>query len=264
MLRISCLAFCLTAPLVSAARGAIRFELPQLTVLVGVSQAAAGHFDVLVRADAGDLPKQIGSLNVDVRTTAPTVAFGAPQAAVNPLLPGTPQNFSPNAQTLRAALDAVTPQALVDGAALVRVPFQLPPGVTGVFDLTFGTFNRLFDAAAESLAISTVDVGSITVSLSPAAHGDFDVDADADGADFIIWQRTQGSTTNLAADGSGNNQVDATDMAIWRQNFAAARAIGVATPEPHALGLALIAAMVSVHHGRRRRSESPRDCGFRA
>jgi hypothetical protein len=51
-----------------------------------------------------------------------------------------------------------------------------------------------------------------------AQYGDFEQDGDVDGADFLVWQRTLG-TTNPAADATGDGAVNATDLTIWRENF---------------------------------------------
>jgi hypothetical protein len=69
--------------------------------------------------------------------------------------------------------------------------------------------------------------------------GDYDSDGDADGADFLVWQRTLGSTTVLDADGSGNGIIDAADLDKWKEAFAAnpSMSVGdlVAIPEPRTL-----------------------------
>jgi hypothetical protein len=73
--------------------------------------------------------------------------------------------------------------------------------------------------------------------------GDFDADYDVDGQDFLVWQRTVGSTSELAADSSGDGVVNAADLALWRTSFGSsappAAASATAIPEPS--GLALLA-----------------------
>jgi hypothetical protein len=52
--------------------------------------------------------------------------------------------------------------------------------------------------------------------------GDYDVDDDVDGADFLAWQRGFGSTATPAgsgADGNANGVIDAFDMGVWQANF---------------------------------------------
>ena len=62
------------------------------------------------------------------------------------------------------------------------------------------------------------DVAIVTNAATVA--GDYDSDGDADGADFLVWQRTFGSTTILDADGSGNGVIDAADLEKWKGTFA--------------------------------------------
>jgi hypothetical protein len=89
------------------------------------------------------------------------------------------------------------------------------------------------------------------------APGDYDGDDDVDGADFLIWQQGLGSTTNLAADGSGNGVVDAADLELWKTNFGPGGAAGTvgAVPEPAGLALMLVAALAAAQVGKRRRSQ---------
>jgi hypothetical protein len=61
---------------------------------------------------------------------------------------------------------------------------------------------------------------SITNSI-PEVTGDYNSDGSVTGSDFLLWQQTLASTTNLAADGSGNGVVDVDDLAIWRSAFSA-------------------------------------------
>jgi hypothetical protein len=77
------------------------------------------------------------------------------------------------------------------------------------------------------------------VTTAAAASGDYDSDGDADGADFLVWQRTLGSTTVLDADGSGNGVIDAADLDEWKAAFAGniSTSAGdlIAIPEPRTL-----------------------------
>ena len=51
--------------------------------------------------------------------------------------------------------------------------------------------------------------------------GDFNNDGKVDGADYVIWRKTLGSTTNLQADANGSLNIDAADYIHWRNNFGA-------------------------------------------
>lgn len=48
---------------------------------------------------------------------------------------------------------------------------------------------------------------------------DFNTNDVIDGADYVVWRNTLGSTTQLAADANGNGMVDPVDYQIWRQSF---------------------------------------------
>jgi hypothetical protein len=92
---------------------------------------------------------------------------------------------------------------------------------------------------------------------SAAIAGDFDVDGDVDGADFLTWQRGLGITGTATVgqgDANGDMNVNAADLAIWRQNFgpgASVAAVG-AVPEPAACLLALLSSVALGITGRRR------------
>lgn len=69
----------------------------------------------------------------------------------------------------------------------------------------------------------------------PSRPGDFDLDGDIDGIDFLAWQRglgTVGSATVFDGDANGDGNVDAADLAIWKSNYATASAVATTVPEP--------------------------------
>ncbi len=70
--------------------------------------------------------------------------------------------------------------------------------------------------------------------LSVALPGDFDLDGDVDGRDFLIWQR-----------GGSPNQLSASDLADWKGNYGpgSLRAASVAVPEP-ATGILLLLTVI--------------------
>jgi hypothetical protein len=80
--------------------------------------------------------------------------------------------------------------------------------------------------------------------LADLVSGDYDLDRDVDGADFLLWQRDFGSTTNLAADGNGDLVVDGADLDVWKTSFGpGAMAAIAAVPEPSSLALLTAAAL---------------------
>src|SRR3954447_21701738 len=52
-----------------------------------------------------------------------------------------------------------------------------------------------------------------------ALVGDFNGNDVVDAADYVVWRKTLGSTTQLAADANGNGLVDPVDNVFWRLNF---------------------------------------------
>jgi hypothetical protein len=109
-------------------------------------------------------------------------------------------------------------------------------------------------------ARGTMSYNKITFNLGPIVDvpGDFDGDTAVDGSDMLLWQKTAGSTTNLAADANNDNVVNAADLAVWRNNYGISpttRAAGGEAPEPASAALALAAfTAISLSH----RSRLPR------
>ncbi len=49
--------------------------------------------------------------------------------------------------------------------------------------------------------------------------GDYNRDSSVDAADYVVWANTQGSTTNLSADGVRNGVIDSADYSLWTANY---------------------------------------------
>jgi uncharacterized repeat protein (TIGR03803 family) len=93
----------------------------------------------------------------------------------------------------------------------------------------------------------TDDSGTIFKLTHINVPGDYDDNGIVDHADFDLWSRTFGSTTNLAADGNGDGIVDAADYTIWRDavapGAAAASVTSRSVSEPSTLLLMMMAAI---------------------
>jgi hypothetical protein len=85
--------------------------------------------------------------------------------------------------------------------------------------------------------------------FSASLQGDFDVDGDVDGADFLDWQRQVGSAVpnGTGADANGDGTVDGLDLAKWSENFGqpAAAPVAASVPEPASFALVSMAAMIA-------------------
>jgi hypothetical protein len=119
-----------------------------------------------------------------------------------------------------------------------------------------GSGNGLLGPAAKRTGEREFYFNNLRIDAAAEAQsGDYDEDGDADGADFLLWQQTIGSTTLLAADGNGNGLVEGGDLEVWRSTFGAASttaSAAQAVPEP--IGVWFMAtAPVLISAGRRRR-----------
>jgi ELWxxDGT repeat protein len=78
---------------------------------------------------------------------------------------------------------------------------------------------RLFFQATD---LRGVELWSMPLPPTPQSPGDFDGDADIDGADFLVWQRTLGAAASphgSGADANRDGAVDASDLEQWRDAF---------------------------------------------
>jgi hypothetical protein len=85
----------------------------------------------------------------------------------------------------------------------------------------------------DDLALNGViyDIGGPATS-QPAHPGDFDLDGDVDGADFVAWQTNfpkASGATRSQGDADGDADVDGADFVVWQTNFPF-------TPSPASIG----------------------------
>ena len=106
------------------------------------------------------------------------------------------------------------------------------------------------------LSFTLIDNIKVTAIAAPVEDADFDNDSDVDGGDFLIWQRGLGAGTNATGDANGDNQVNATDLAIWKTKFGMPAAAAVPEPAAVVLALGAAAAMVVAAKSRRRCSNA--------
>jgi hypothetical protein len=143
--------------------------------------------------------------------------------------------------------------ALSASRTLLLIDNQTTESVTGFFERS--TSGDLYEEGEQILG--TGFNGSVSISYlggtgndvvlnliaGAAASADFNGDGVVDGADFLVWQRTYG--TSGQGDADGNGTVDAADLAIWRDQFGTATvAAGQrVVPEPLPAQLLVVAAL---------------------
>jgi predicted outer membrane repeat protein len=134
--------------------------------------------------------------------------IGGPiHGVIDPLLSPLADNGGP---TLTHALLPGSPAIGAGDPALV-------PGIDGVpeFDQRGAPFTRLAGAR--------IDIGAFeSQSASGALSADFDLNAQTDGNDFLLWQRNLGKTAGATirqGDATADGDVDANDLAVWRARF---------------------------------------------
>jgi hypothetical protein len=108
-----------------------------------------------------------------------------------------------------------------------------------------GSGNGMVGPQAQPTGAREFFFDNLLIAAEPS--GDYDADGDVDGADLLLWQRTLGSNSDLAADGNDNGTVDAADLQIWRNTFgqSAASAVAQAIPEPASCALLILWAVLA-------------------
>jgi hypothetical protein len=88
--------------------------------------------------------------------------------------------------------------------------------------------------------------GQLVAKENGKIYGDFDLDGDVDGADFVAWQ-TEFPTSSIGlhtADADGDGDVDGADFVVWQTNFPYTPSPGSSpVPEPGSIWLLLASAV---------------------
>jgi GH35 family endo-1,4-beta-xylanase len=112
-------------------------------------------------------------------------------------------------------------------------------GFWGDYELTIG--GQTYDL--------TLSKGQSLYSL-PIAPGDYNGDGVVDVGDYLVWQKTVGSPTDLRADGNGDFEIDEEDFAVWHQHFGTVYSSGngAATnvPEPNGALVTFLGALIAM------------------
>lgn len=132
-------------------------------------------------------------------------------------------------------------------------------GVYGFFarmtSPTYGPSQPFLIALNHGLTHGEFLAGARRINDSAGLPGDYDLDGDVAGTDFLRWQSSLGSS-QLAADGSLNGVVDAADLTVWNANYSrvaevAALAAVRHIPEPATVILSLLPVLALFgRHGR--------------
>lgn len=100
-----------------------------------------------------------------------------------------------------------------------------------------------FDASLQPLSNLTAP--------TPILPGDYNQDGSVDTADYSVWRDGLNGTYDFSLDGNGNGTIDRGDYDVWASWFGTtAPAMAVATPEPTALLLVMLALSPAVRSRR--------------
>lgn len=233
------------------------------------SHATAPQLDVatVVAGTAGDVTGRVELTHSLIDVMGP-LNLGA-GATLGFVMGGVARADGSGGASQYGAINAAT--ALLGGRLEVTLDAGFAPAAGDRFDLiaTTGAMNSAFattslPALANGLAWNlqiTAQLLRIEV-IGTAASGDFNLDGDVNGSDFLQWQRARGMQAGAMrshGDADGDHDVDAADLAIWKQDFGAVGTPALAprqgsVPEPSAGALGVIAGVLA---GAARRGRRP-------
>lgn len=172
-----------------------------------------------------------------------TIQFDIADPGVNDLLDVSGNFTVSDGFVLQVSLDSsVAASSLVDGDSWDLLDFG---SASGTFDAMDFDLPSLGAYQAWDTSQLLVD-GTLSITMATPQPGDFDLDGDVDGDDFLLWQRNPG-IGNLA-DWEGNYGYK------WSPIVAASTASSTAVPEPGTAVLLLVGVFASASAARRRRS----------
>ena len=163
------------------------------------------------------------------------------------------------------AMVGISPTTLnsFDGVLLRRGDIN-QNGATNAQDVAalysaFGTTDWLPDLDVNGI-VDIADVQTLITEIAQTVNGDFDLDGDVDGRDFVIWQRNEGTTVGSRydlGDADLNGVIDGNDLAIWQQAYgsvdlSALSANAQVVPEPSAVVLGVMFGFVLLEGARNR------------
>ncbi len=137
----------------------------------------------------------------------------------------------------------VTGEATLDGTLDLQLFGGFTPTAADSFDIltaasgVSGTFSSTLFPDLGALLAMDIFYGTNTVTLTvvSALLGDFDIDGDVDGFDFILWQR-----------GESPDPLSPADLAVWEANYGSVlplSATSTAVPEPATWAMLLLGTM---------------------
>jgi hypothetical protein len=137
---------------------------------------------------------------------------------------------------------AVTHDRVFDHAEVYRFT-DSSANITHAADIELDLLNA-FQYTMPAYSVTTF------VLIADGLVGDFNRDGTVDAVDYTVWRNSFGAIGNTAADANEDNLVDADDYALWKEHYGNSEAFGAgglaAVPEPATLGLAFLAACLSV------------------
>jgi hypothetical protein len=124
-------------------------------------------------------------------------------------------------------------------------------GLAGGSPATPYETSELFVVALSTVGFNNVNAVKMVYAAATAIPGDFDLDGDVDGADFVVWQTHFPSTSGaelITGDADLDGDVDGADFVAWQTHFPTAPSPAT-VPEPSgiwliAAGFALTAALL--------------------
>lgn len=112
----------------------------------------------------------------------------------------------------------------------------------GLSGLDGANFNDFF-TVTNNPGDNDYTLTSLLAAPPATLDGDYNGDGSVDAADYVVWRKTLGSTTELAADGNGSLVIDQGDYIHWRNNFGGTlpgSGAGGAVPEPETMLLVIV------------------------